>query len=834
MVFAVGIDKKGMSKQNRNLRLVQAEKAESPGFRSAAGFEFISLAELSASEQKTVKSLVEKALPNSGIIAVVKTARDWDLRPVVASASESSPSVIRMLGNQLNSRKDLEKKIKNNFEKIKSQANLPSELKEWGEHMGQLYYRRSLVSDTLAHLLTPGSENSIENWRLSEVLDLIKNLTKLVKHFHSQGILHGHLSTSNIYLQGNGKISLLDVGVAAATVLARVEKVDYDSSSSIAPELLSNSELTAATDIFGLGSVIKRLLVKSQNKLLDSSEDLAQHKKEIEAISSIVKQMMAENPSERPELGEVLEVVLGNKVSGKKLKNNSKEEQKVTVDKEIANKKQVLTVQFQEDKELEFRAEEEAILSLRKKNSSVFFYLGLLSVLFAFWFYMGKANKVEEMTFEQMSVSWRSNVPSKMVSVANLAVEKGGLAEELILSSIRRGEVSVPGVNSRLIKIAFDPRWEAQLSDKDRELALALGLAGFVGADFAKKIGSEIKSLEQFHPGVLLAITAFGNERINKFLEKIPTKVLGQGGLPSPLGTAFSKMFESDNNSKLSSRDVQLLAKFGTIGADQKSELVEFLRKDPGYKLQALAMLASSNLDFSKYILEILVNHPNLTFDSPQVAWGREWKITSSWEELEVVDQLMILSGNVPSSSLQVLPQNIGKMFNHPSSKIRKYAVDKALDSISFAHPGSGEALLEISANPETLNAQQLFLLARFLENPEKIDETKAKEWFLTNPSVELISKLLLSSWKQTKATRFDTLSAIYLKQKNWKPELDSLEKLMLHPDLYARLFAYNQIYTNLKSEVAIELLNQAYLKEAHLPYKTNLEEMIAQLSEKQ
>ncbi len=99
----------------------------------------------------------------------------------------------------------------------------------------------------------------------SRVSRIARQLTDVLAHAHSRGIVHRDVKPSNVLLGVGDHITLLDFGVARIegredpTGRADPERV-FGSPHSVAPEQVTRQSTDARTDIYGLGILMFRLL----------------------------------------------------------------------------------------------------------------------------------------------------------------------------------------------------------------------------------------------------------------------------------------------------------------------------------------------------------------------------------------------------------------------------------------------------------------------------------------------------------------------------------------------------------------------------------------------
>ena len=833
-----------MGKQPPNLKLVSSTSGNIAGsstsVQGANGFDLITQDELSSSEQQFVDRLLAEICPGAGVIAVARSSRIWDLRPVVARSGEEGPSIIRLSGPQISFSQPLHRRVRESLERLNRFTTLRTELRDWGEFEDQIWFRRTLVPTTLAHEIAGGFR-----WTPEEVYELIRGLFEIVASFHSHGLVHGHIATTNIIFSDSTGLALLDPAIGAALVQSE-QDMDSAQAQSVAPEIRGRLQLQASADCFGLGQVSKRLLLKLRRKsqFLPDHEEVDQM---VEELLKIVSPMVNADPGARPSLPELLvaveDVIAGR---GKGAIAISVEGQttvgagrivragQVAVDERVPEQTEAIqdaveqtTLDRNNELESDAAAGEAAVAEdqgLARKGSNWWLYLlGFACVAFCVWTIQRSAflSESPQYTTEELRLAWESSIPSRMAPVAELALEEDGqLAEDIIIRSIYNGARLPQGVNAGLIKIAFDARWERRLTDEDRRMALALGVAALLGSNYPKDLGP----LDERHPGLIFAVVATAGKNANPFLERIPAVVLEK--LPGSLGQAFAVLAENHKEYTCASDAIRRLAQFSTHGVGRATDLADFLSVDTDLRLQALAKLYEKDGAGARAVLEATLSHPNIILEHPLIAWGREWELVT-WPDLEATDRLAVLAGYAPQG--RVMVENVGKMFSHPSAAVRGYAIERAIDRIRFAHPGSFAVLRQLVKNPELLDGRQLFHFAKLLENPTTATEQQLKDWFAKKPPTQLVSQLLLAGHDQKSATKFDTFTAMYLKLEKWEASMAQLRLLVSHPDDYTRLYAYQQVFEREGPEVAA-ILKAAREVESNGRFKRQLDQMLEQL----
>ena len=869
-----------VAKKVRNLRLLSSEQAvENKDCKE--NFALVASSDLAVAEQRLVEQLVSSAAPGSGIIAVVRTQHSWDLRPVVMKVGEAHPSIIRVSGplgqSAANANNDSILRLQSVFERSNHAFDDPDALCDWGQHEGRVWYRRTLHHATLSQQLQTAELNA------QDICTFTRRLIEQVISLHAYGVVHGHISTSNIVLNSEGRPLLLDTGVAHAQLQEGMHR-----DLSLAPELrtiaatstssLTTSSLLPSADVFGIGQVCQLLVIKAQREAFESGDEANLL---LDALAQRLEPALAYAETSRPALHDLLSAIreLDSAKSSQRLSSASLKQRKLEPRASSNERSKYSTHDNQqhlyehanaqvESVRLEGNVQQKVFLAAQEnlaaqllaselqapqlqapellaqqvpqdqipvsqaltpntddtpKSMWWVYLIGLVSIAFCVWTVYPNLMEQDDIEYSaaELRVAWSSGLPSKMKPVVELATQyPQSFAEQLVVRSALQGEKLPVGINSNLIRIAFDNRWEMSLRDSDRSTALLLGTAGFVSHTDSSAIGD----LSTLHPGVVFAITASAPEAARSSLSRFKAEKLTK--LPGRIGAAFGRVLQGKEDANCSEQGIPALAEFAAFGISRPAEVFLFLQEDFNARLQALAILFGNDELVAKSIIETVLHYPNGSFSNPEVSWANNWNL-ESWQGVSSGQLLQLISGMAPTDSLDA--SYVAVLFAHPATEVRKYAVTEARDRIAFVHPASLEVLSMLVEKPDTLSAEQLFQLAKILENPSKVTPGEIQKWMKSNPDKKVLKAMLFATAAGKSATHVDTFVAMELNSQNWKLSIDEAKALSTHPDDYTRMMSYQQLFT-MGSEASFVLLQESMRNEQNQAYRKQLGEMLEML----
>lgn len=100
-----------------------------------------------------------------------------------------------------------------------------------------------------------------ENYSLTKRLEIFEQVAEAVAYAHSHLILHLDLKPTNILVNSDTRVKLLDFGIGTSLTAMKKSQYAFVGTPGIAaPEQLSGGSLTAATDVYQLGMLLHSLI----------------------------------------------------------------------------------------------------------------------------------------------------------------------------------------------------------------------------------------------------------------------------------------------------------------------------------------------------------------------------------------------------------------------------------------------------------------------------------------------------------------------------------------------------------------------------------------------
>ena len=271
------------------------------------------------------------------------------------------------------------------------------EVYDVGEEDGQYYIVMEYIEGkTLKQLL-----KKRETLTLTEVIDIMLQLTDGLAHAHESYIIHRDIKPQNIMILDNGLVKITDFGIAMAlnaTQLTQTNSV-MGSVHYLPPEQANGKSATVKSDIYSLGILMYELITGSVPFKGDNAVEIAlKHMKEKipsirkqnptipQSVENIVIKATAKNPRNRydsvKEMHDDLEVCMekenAKKVTFEYPENDIDDSEPITNKKE---KKKIEKPKVEYVEKEEDIPEEEIIDSPKKKNTIILLLTGIVLFL---------------------------------------------------------------------------------------------------------------------------------------------------------------------------------------------------------------------------------------------------------------------------------------------------------------------------------------------------------------------------------------------------------------------------------------------------------------------
>ncbi len=285
-----------------DLEVSASEAGAAQPAHARKNFQLIGLEDLRSPDQERLRRQVDDILPKASIIAVALTNRAWELRPIVAKGGDAEPSMIRFAGAELSRNQQLSGRLRETFERLRNLKELSSGMLGWGTWEDDIWYRRPVVERTLAQTLATDTDIPPD-----QILHLAHSTVEEIVRWHERGVVHGHLTSSNVVTKQNGRLALVDAGIGLALLQSGRGVSEYNLQT-FAPEVVGGQNAAFSSDLYGLGLVFRRLLVSLERKLqetgkTDSSSTI------FRPLADLSAALLETDPNRRPPLAQVRKTV---------------------------------------------------------------------------------------------------------------------------------------------------------------------------------------------------------------------------------------------------------------------------------------------------------------------------------------------------------------------------------------------------------------------------------------------------------------------------------------------------------------------------------------------
>ena len=779
-------------------RPIQLSIVRAPGAPQPAVFRAPELFTAEQSEQIT--RLIAGAKLRGVVIGALIGPASWDLRPVVLDRGRTV--VLRFSDPELMNDSVRQSSLEGYLARLSDLRGIDG-FASSGVMKGRVWYLRPYFPK----ILSDGFEHSVQleaDGRRVFVQALIKQLATL----HTAGLIHGHVCASNVGIEANVP-SLLDFGIGAIQRVALVKTVDA-----------VNEDTRALAEIINLifdGAVppeVRQLLEKLLSSEVWDRPSLEQLQQAFDPRSA--------NSSRGPQSGKIIEATAAPQFQPPAIRLEATDEIKdkanAVADSRVTRPNVDANSIDKAADALTSAAMTQTVSSQTKSFDLLLIVLAaaLLSFALARGYIPIPSFTGSSVASSELESRWFSAQPSQMVEVARLAALKGDAAAQAVVVKSALNDTALPGVRSDLIKIAYDPRWEQELTSADRKFVLSLALAGLLKSELPA-----LDTLAERHPGVVLAIAAtLPLTSSTPELEQIATQTLAR--LPNPIGSSF-EIISKSGATELSSSTARAFAVIAVGGhnaaavralfPDNLEMLAALLR------ISAVLPLCKQRPDLASMVRQAAASNPSL---EPAL---RSWFNDDDFGVWKGVNDALVLSiaaGNVTGQ--QLVFQQLVDLVSYPLRSTREAAIaeigrttvdESVLRVLEYiSHDGSG------------LSRSSILSLMTLLQVPGEQARSFVLRWFSQKPSTKGVLGVLLARSRVAQGDFFNFEAARYLDRvEDLKPSIAELTALSMHTEVQARALAYGRLSISVPAERA--LLQAALGRESNEKLKKLLSERL-------
>ena len=402
---------------------------------------------------------------------------------------------------------------------------------------------------------------------------------------------------------------------------------------------------------------------------------------------------------------------------------------------------------------------------------------------------------------------WRSGQRSLMQQVAEAAVNgRDPAARAVILESANKKE-NISVARLRILRFAFDNRWEQSLTERERDAAFALALAPLYPEGIDK-----LPQFESLTPVMILAV--MGDLPLDRDVATLKNLApVNLKGLPDGLMQIVEGAIPAGVTS-LNDRSIRALAHMMTGDPSEEAFRIFFNLGEPRERLKALLPIIATNSEIGAPLYDFLASGTTLVGD--YLKWFKADEV-AQWEQVSPRIRLFIAAGQIPPSGLTL--EQYSDLLGFPEQQIRERAKEIILTSFLGKEWGGTIAFLARDSN-QLGRFQTVALIASFKLDPDSY-YTFLTRWFEGNPEPTSVLRLLLSRTNVTGIDPLNFQSATYLKRTQWEASLKELTLLSQHPEGLARALAYSKLNPDNPNEK--EVLREALKKEPNDSFRDEL-----------
>ena len=220
--------------------------------RSVSAQELLPVESLTVEVRSNLTKISQEIFPNSILVATIKTLTGNEFHPVILLSEGSSPSVLRVVREKDNDLKNTLAVLGESFSRYSILNDFSKNTFSWGILNKEIWYCRKLFDKTLDQILKQSLLAPYQAFSIA--IELVEQLEKFQQH----GLIHGHLTPSNVYYSSEENTQILDPFISINQILNPENYFKYDLST-FAPEFFADKKLTNYLDLFGFGLVLKAL-----------------------------------------------------------------------------------------------------------------------------------------------------------------------------------------------------------------------------------------------------------------------------------------------------------------------------------------------------------------------------------------------------------------------------------------------------------------------------------------------------------------------------------------------------------------------------------------------
>ncbi len=181
------------------------------------------------------------------------------------------PVAIKMLTHEMSMDSDFIELFRNEAKTI-ARMNHPNIVKVYD--IEEAYKTVFIIMEYLEGATLDNVLDNVEKLSLERILDIIVQVCNGLEYAHALGIIHQDINPRNIFLQSDGRVKIIDFGLACRRGSIDTNFLFPGSLHYISPEQIKGNPVDERTDIYSLGITVYEMLTGKRPYVVTEGKDI--------------------------------------------------------------------------------------------------------------------------------------------------------------------------------------------------------------------------------------------------------------------------------------------------------------------------------------------------------------------------------------------------------------------------------------------------------------------------------------------------------------------------------------------------------------------------------